>query len=229
MRSLFSQILFPEEACLLCAVHPATADGPCAACVRDLPWLLRACTGCGMPLPPDLDACACDPADWPFSGVLCALAFEFPADRLVKRFKERPDLRLSLPLARLLHRRIRQAGRPRPALLVPVPAAPERLAVRGFDQAVELSRELSRLSGIPFRSDIIRRAAGGSAQKSLSRQQRERNLADLFSLAPDIRLPARIALVDDVVTTGATARHLAALLRARGATDIQVWGVARTL
>ena len=220
MWSFISQLLQPESPCILCQNLTGDVIGLCKACQQDLPLTGQACLSCGMPVCGT--ACACNPADWPFSAVLSACHYQFPADHLIHQFKETPRPELARPLARLMLQRIRRHGGPRPGLLAPVPAAANRLRERGFDQSLELAR-------IPVRHDVFQRSEGLPAQKGLNAMQREANIRHAFKAFNLSALPKHVALVDDVLTTGATARHLAGLLHGAGVTQVEIWTVARTL
>lgn len=227
MWTLIHQWLQPATPCLLCRAPVRELSGLCGPCHRDLPHTGTACPSCAMPMPGD--ACACSPMDWPFAAVLCAAHYEFPMDRLIRQYKESPRPELARPLARLMAQRIRRHPGPRPALLAPVPAADSRLRQRGFDQSRELARELGLLLKIPVRDDLFRRRDGLAAQKSLTAARREANMRDAFQPANLRNLPPHVALVDDVLTTGATARRLGALLHRAGVASVEVWAVARAL
>ena len=112
-----------------------------------------------------------------------------------------------------------------------MPLHHRRLRERGFNQALELARQIVQRSGIDCCRHQLRRQRYTEPQNNLDLQQRQGNLANAFALAE--ALPARVlthvAIVDDVVTTGATVSALAQVLRRQGAQRIDVWAVARTL
>ena len=111
-----------------------------------------------------------------------------------------------------------------PDALIPVPLHPRRLAERGFNQAEEIARFISREVGVPVVGGICRRVRPTRMQSRLSDQDRRSNVAGAFECSQS---PERPAIVDDVVTTGATADALAAALITAGADRVQVWAVAR--
>jgi ComF family protein len=111
-------------------------------------------------------------------------------------------------------------------LLLPVPMRAQRLRERGFNQAAELARCLSLRLAIPWAADRLFRIRGGDQQQALKRGQRRRNVSGAF--ACNGVLPARVALIDDVMTTGATAEEASRMLKAAGAERVEVWTVART-
>jgi ComF family protein len=110
--------------------------------------------------------------------------------------------------------------------VLPVPLHWRRLRSRGFDQGLEIGKVLARRLNIPL-STALRRQRYTASQQALSREQRQRNLAGAFILRKP--LPAlRVALVDDVLTTGSTANEISALLQNAGVEEVHVWAIART-
>lgn len=113
-------------------------------------------------------------------------------------------------------------------MIVPVPLHPLKQRERGFNQAARLGRRLSKAAGIPLNARIVRRVEPTNTQTMLSRTERTRNVAGAFAVAPQTRLDGlRIVLVDDVLTTGATASDCARATREAGAARVLVWTVAR--
>jgi ComF family protein len=115
---------------------------------------------------------------------------------------------------------------PREVVLVPVPLHPRRLRKRGFNQALLLARALAQSRGLPVAARAIRRVRDTRAQPGLAAIERRRNLADAFVLAaPDAVGGRHVVLIDDVLTTGATADACARVLRAGGARRVDVYTV----
>src|SRR5690606_16404846 len=158
--------------------------------------------------------------------------YDFPLDSLITRFKHQAKWPLGRLLADLLAQHLQHAfadGLPRPQALVPVPLARRRLRQRGFNQAALLARWLSRGLQLPCHEQWLQRIQDTPAQQQLDAAARQRNLRQAFRLipAPDI-VGAHLALVDDVLTTGATAERLARLLLKAGAARVDVYCLART-
>jgi ComF family protein len=113
-------------------------------------------------------------------------------------------------------------------LLVPVPLHPVKRREREFNQAERLARRLGRALGIPVRTDLLRRKHPTRSQTRLSRVERARNVGQAFGPVGQRELTGeRVVLVDDVLTTGATASACAEILLEMGAGDVTVWTVAR--
>ncbi|ROM78845.1 amidophosphoribosyltransferase [Pseudomonas brassicacearum] len=222
-----------KQSCLLCGESTDTPQPICTPCESELPWLGDQCSVCALPLPMAglrCGQCASQPPA--FERVLVPWAYDFPVDSLITRFKHQAKW----PLGRLMGELLAQSlqhhfdeGLERPDALVPVPLATRRLRQRGFNQAVLLARWLSGPLAIPCEEHLLRRTQDTPAQQALDARARRRNLRQAFALAPQAALLNRhLALVDDVLTTGATAQALAALLLDAGAARVDVYCLART-
>ncbi|MBW2529254.1 MAG: ComF family protein [Deltaproteobacteria bacterium] len=141
------------------------------------------------------------------------------------KYEDRPDL--ALPLGALARRAVRQAGLDAD-VVVPVPLHPRRLAERGYNQAALLARAVAAELQAPLRSLALQRVRPTLPQAALQRRQRESNVAAAFRVRqPRQILHRRVALVDDVITTGATVIACADAMRAAGARSVAAIAVAR--
>ena len=213
----------PLWPCELCGA-PAGAQGICTPCRVELPWIDAACLLCARPLSTAerCDTCIADPPPW--SRAVAPLAWRFPVDALVSRFKYDGALHLGALLGRLLATRCMVA--PHPDAILPVPLHSSRLAERGFNQAQELARPVASALGLPLLTRASARVLPAPAQAGLAARQRYRNLAGAFRVDGCVS-GRRIAILDDVLTTGSTARALAQAVLRAGAAAVQVWAVAR--
>jgi ComF family protein len=121
---------------------------------------------------------------------------------------------------------LRERGEPLPELLIPVPLHRGRLFRRGYNQAQELARHLGRELGIAVEPRAARRLRATPDQIGLGAAARRRNLKNAFSVGPPVA-GRRLALLDDVMTTGATLEELARACKAAGATRVEAWAIAR--
>jgi ComF family protein len=210
--------------CLVCGERGDGRD-LCAACFVALPWNRSACARCGLPMATSAVACgACLSSPPPFASTHAALVYGFPLDRLLPRFKFHADLAAGRLLAELLCAGIGEGELPH--ALVPVPLHRERLRERGYDQALELAKAVARRTGVPLRASALRRKRATARQSDLDLQARLGNLRGAFEPA-DASLPKHVALVDDVMTTGATLRECATTLLRGGVARVDVWVAAR--
>lgn len=194
----------PAPRCLRCGLKVGLAGATCGTCLREPP---------------------------PFRHTVCVGDYGFPWDGLIAGFKFQGRDKLAALLAQRMHQAVADADLPRPDLVLPVPLSPQRLAERGFNQAWELARRVAHAQGLAARADMLLRPADTAHQAELTRAERQRNLRSAFMVEPRHRgaLQGRqVALVDDVMTTGATAREAAAVLLRAGAAAVDLWMLART-
>ena len=210
-----------------CALCGARSDVHlvCAECDASLPRSGRCCVRCAVPLATSGTCGACLKRPSAFDEVQAAFEYRFPVDRLIQRFKFDGDLAIGAWLAHRLADRV--AAGSLPDLLVVPPLSQGSLARRGFNQAVEIARILSSRLGPRLVRDALIKVRDTGAQHALDARARRANLRGAFSCP--MRLAGEsVAIVDDVVTTGATADVLAAVLTRAGAGRVSVWAVART-
>ena len=220
-----SGLLFPPT-CLVCS-EPGVADrDACPACLASLPWLESACRRCALPLPAmetaDALCGACRQGTSPLQRVQAAFLYAAPVDGLLRRFKFHHDLAAGRLLSQLMAERLAEVDRPQ--ALVPVPLHVSRLRQRGYDQTLELARPLARRLGLPLVTGL-RRVRATAAQSELDAAKRRRNLRNAFVAAGP--LPSHVALVDDVMTTGATLQAAARALHRAGVERVDAWVCAR--
>jgi ComF family protein len=211
--------------CLACG-EAGAAEGLCPACRHALPWNRSACLQCALPLPVPAAACGhCQRRPPPLTVAHAAFRYEAPLDRLLPRLKFHDDLAAGHLLGGLMAETL--AGAERPDALIPLPLHRSRLRSRGFDQTLELAKPLARALRIPLQDDALIRVRETAPQSRLDAPARRRNLRRAFAVNPHIALPSHVALIDDVMTTGATLHAAAdALLRA-GVARVDAWVCAR--
>lgn len=219
----------------LCAGCRAPVSDPhllCAACWQGLSFVAAPfCQRCGIPFEVEIDeALTCDaclsfsPA---FDRARAPLVYDAASRPLILRLKHADQMHLAQTFAPLL----RGAGAEllaRADLLVPVPLARWRLWRRRYNQSAELARSLARLTGVPAALQAVKRVRATPSQGGLNREQRRKNVKKAFAV-PDAALVRQktIVLIDDVMTSGATAHECAQVLKAAGAARVDVLAVAR--
>lgn len=216
--------------CVTC-LSPHASFGLCQGCRDDLPAIRWACHTCALPLPfasPGLRCGECQVSAPPFSLALIPWRYQFPIDGMISRYKYNGQHKFVRPLLTGFGDFLEQHLAPgqRPDALIPAPMHWSRRWQRGFNQARDIAEFAGTRLDIPVAADVVRRRRRVKAQRKLNRAERLINLAGVFEVRGPV--PARVAIVDDVVTTGATVRLLAQALREAGARDIQVWALART-
>jgi ComF family protein len=226
----------PPASCACCcrraacsAPRPAT-DGRdlCAGCAGDLAPNRPRCPRCALPLAAPAPLCGeCLRREPPFAAAWAPLRYAHPLDLLEARFKFHADLAAGRVLSALMIEHAATDAPARPELLIPVPLHAARLRERGYNQALELARPLARAFAIPLRADLLLRTRATPPQTGLDAKTRRRNLRGAFAIAAGASLPGHVALVDDVMTTGATLRECARVLRRAGVARVDVWALAR--
>lgn len=198
-------LLFPDR-CVGCGHLGALFCPTCRAALRPYPL---------DDPPPGLDAML---VPWLYAG---------PLRQAIHRMKYRSQRRLAAPLGDLLAEALRRQPQPADAI-IPVPLHATRLAERGFNQSSELAARIARATGLPLVSGLERcRDTGHQAQ--LGRRERHDNIAAAFVWNVYTPPPARVLLVDDVLTTGATLVACGDALRAVGTQEVRAVALARSL
>jgi ComF family protein len=218
-----AQRALPQQ-CVLCAT-PGLAQALCAECYSYLPWLDAVrCPQCALPTNEGRLCGACL-ADRPrYDRVSAAFAYSWPLAPLIHHYKYGGNLALAPLFARALTRNLASGA----DLIIPMPLAPARLRSRGFNQALEIARVVSHLTRVPLAADACRRVRDSTPQASLPWNERAKNIRGAFVCDADLS-GLRVAVIDDVMTTGETLNELARNLRQAGAIEIQGWMVARAL
>ncbi len=219
--------LFPMR-CIVCNSMDET--GLCPSCSAAAPRIDNPCRQCGAAVavhPGDIRCGRCQARPPAFDSTIAPFSYAPPLSEIVHRFKYRRRIALARPLAKILAREIKTRGVLMPELMAPVPLHWTRLVRRGFNQSLELCRHLSCELGVPYTRHGVRRIQRTTAQTGLPLRQRRRNVQACF----DIRRPLSvksIAIVDDVMTSGETAQHIASHLVKHGLIHVQCWVLLRT-
>ncbi|HMA90882.1 MAG TPA: ComF family protein [Burkholderiales bacterium] len=218
--------------CLLCrgAADAARDEGLlCAACDADLPRMDDAlCPRCALPSPDGVLCGRCLSQPPAYDATVAALQYRFPADVLVHALKFRGELALAAPLGRLLGARVARVGeRVDVDCVLPVPLSAARLRARGYNQSLEIGRHAARALSAPLAAHACERGRDTPPQSALRWDERAKNVRGAFRCTIPLQ-GATVAVVDDVMTTGATLEEIAATLKRAGAARVVNWVVART-
>ncbi|MBI5889660.1 MAG: ComF family protein [Nitrosomonadales bacterium] len=218
--------LLPSQPCLLCGAR--SYDGICcAACDAGLPRLSAPhCPICALPAPEGNVCGACLKHPPPFDHTVAAYRYAFPVDKLIQSLKFRDRLILVNYLGNALMKQVTA----RPDCLIALPLHPARLRERGFNQSLLLAACISRGLNIPLLGNACERVRNTPPQSSLPWKERDKNMRQAFACKPDADVRGKhVAIVDDVMTTGASIGELARALKQAGAREVSAWVVARTL
>ena len=215
-----------SQDCALCGAR--SRESLCDDCYSDLPFRqMTGCPRCSVQGVGNIicGACLSDPPH--FDETHCAFRYIYPLDRLVQAYKFSANLGLMPLFADALCRAILASDvAARTDLVIPLPLARKRLAERGFNQAALLGEKVAKKLGIKFEARGMLRVRETPPQSGLSREARLKNVRGAFACA--YRLDGRrVAVVDDVMTTGATLSEAAKTLKKSGAAHVSAWVIAR--
>ncbi|MDY7562231.1 ComF family protein [Pseudomonas sp. 10B1] len=222
-----------KQTCLLCDETTDALFPICTGCETDLPWLGDSCERCALPMPMAGLTCGqCRRQPPAFSDVVVPWRYDFPVDSLVTRFKHQGKWPMGRLLAQLLGQALQHRfaeGLARPDCLLPVPLANKRLRQRGYNQAEMLARWLGTQLDVITDEHLLLRVLDTPAQQGLDAKARQSNLRKAFAIRPGAQIKGKhFAVVDDVLTTGATVNALSRLLLDGGARRVDIYCLART-
>ena len=247
MLAWFGRHLLPAR-CLICGQVPAPDSGLCRHCTTELfqpqaqpSWRCRRCgirlirfqlAGLKPSSPKDgaLDCAKCIQRKPFFSQCVCAVDFNPAASNLVNQLKHQGRLTAVVPIAAAMTAAIRAHYGPtldEIDCVIPVPLHAYRLRTRGFNQAIEIAKPIGKELKLPIQNNLCVRQVNTRQQQLTGKKARQDNLRDAFSVTHPLK-GKRIVIIDDVVTTGATANALSKALLLAGASRCDVWCFART-
>ena len=227
--------------CLLCAQKTDFKSIICENCRRRLPVNEPACSRCGVPVITLLDSdteticedCFKEPP--PFLSCFSPFLYQFPLNQLVSQMKYNSRPQLCKLLGQLLAERLQAnfaAQQPWPELLIPIPMHPTKQRQRGYNQSIYLAQVIGRSLKIPVAINGLKKIKLTEAQNSLDRSNRLRNLSNSLVVNPRFKNKlahmGHVAIVDDVITTGATMYEASSILQALGIPRVDIWALART-
>lgn len=230
---IWPEIIQLATECALCGGRSTNSGLLCRRCVAALPRNDTCCSACALPLPADSRFATeilchqCAVTLPVYDRVIAPLRYEKPVDDLISRHKYHQDLSYGPLLGRLLADSLEPGDIARIDCLVPMPLHPSRLRMRGFNQVGEIAREVARRIDRPVADRLLRRRGKGNDQRTAGRQDRRRSVRDAFA-AHETAATRRVALLDDVMTTGATVEAAALSLLSAGVSRVDIWVVART-
>ena len=219
--------LFPAT-CLLC-LDPGQrpALDLCKDCEDDLPGNVSTCGICAAPVAVAGVTCDhCMQRRPTFDRAFVPYRYEFPMVELIHRLKYGGQVAIARILGTVLAHRLAERGPPAVDALVPVPLHHSREARRGYNQAGEIARFAAEILELPVEDRIAMRVRATEEQAALPAIVRRVNVSGAFEVCAK-SVPASVAIVDDVLTTGATVDAVAQALKRAGCRRIEVWAVAR--
>jgi ComF family protein len=225
IRAGFKRAL-PAQPCVLCG--SMGHDGHwCAACDAALPYFNTPhCPVCALPMPNGEVCGLCLKQPPHFTHTTAVFSYSFPLDKLIQGMKYGEQLSLAHAFAKKLTQRIDKSDLP--DYVIAMPLHPAKLRERGFNQSLLIAATVARELELELLPNACRRIRDTPPQSALPWKERKKNVRDAFCCDIDLA-GKRIALVDDVLTTGASLNALAEAAQKRGAGEIAAWVIARTL
>jgi ComF family protein len=191
-----------------------------------MPIITSCCGICSKPLP-SLGICGpCLLTKPPVDKTISALKYLYPADGLIKKIKYNHKFSTLSALTLLLSNRIVVTSSELPDIMLPIPLHFSRFYKRGFNQSTEMCKNLSYLLNMKYDDRLIRRSRNTLPMHTLNPAQRKSNIRGAFKVRHHFNYKS-IAIVDDVVTSGATGYELAKLLKSKGVQRVELWSLAR--
>ena len=204
----------------------------CWPCKNDLPLNVPACPACALPVPANKTLCgACiRTSSQSFGNVFALFGYLFPVNRLIHGLKFHGRIEIAAFIGSCMARFAVAQGLELLQCFIPVPLHNSRVAERGYNQSLEIARSLGALLNVPVYHGVCGRVLNTPPQSTVSAALRESNIKGAFAISgPCVSMPKHVALVDDVITTGATVKELARVLGCNGVARVDVWASARTI
>lgn len=217
-------VLLPDQ-CRMCGGDTRSA-GYCDDCAARLPRHGRQCRACGVPLVIDGICGHCQRRPPPIAETIAPFQYAPPVSEDIHKLKYRRKLACGRDLGTLLARELEGRLPELPEVLVPVPLHWRRQFRRGFNQSMEIALPVSRILGVSIATDLVKRTAYTRPQVGLPPAARRYNLRRAFTTT-GTAMPASVAIVDDVITSGATVAEVAQCLRRAGVETVFVWALVR--
>ncbi len=227
---IFTQLgsFFDPSLCPGCGHNLQNNESFCSGCIQKLEYIHNPCKLCGnnnQGPDPICAACLYDPPRW--QNLIAPLQYQGLPRELLVRFKFSESLELANSLIKVVITHF-DARQPRPEVLIPVPLHHQRFMQRGYNQAFEIAKLISRELDIPVDDSCLRRIRPTQAQAGLSAYKRQKNILKAFEV-DNQKNYKHVAVVDDIVTTGSTANEVTKTLHRVGIETVEIWGLARVV
>lgn len=223
VRQLYSNLSMTP--CLLCHT-PTQQYGVCAHCQHDLPRIVIACPRCAIPLTSPYHCGHCLTSPPLRYASLSVFSYNPAIKKLISQFKFHQALHLKYFFSAQLAQMVADKVVDTPQLIMPIPLHTSRLRLRGYNQAGEVAKILSKQLQIPLNQTHLQRIKATQSQSQLTLKERKKNLHAAFHCRP-FHSNTHIVLIDDVLTTGHTAEAATKALLQQGVSKVSLWTIAR--
>ncbi|GBE08412.1 DNA utilization protein GntX [bacterium BMS3Bbin11] len=224
-KNLLNSLL--PVSCGLCNASTGSHLPLCQPCRSELPLLGTACSSCALPVGSAGNCGKCQQHHPAYDETQALFLYQEPVSFLVQQFKFSRKLEYGYLFSSLMAKKLLSLPE-QPDVLIPVPLHPSRLRSRGFNQSWEITRQLSRITGINASHKICQRIKKTPLQTGLKASERKRNLKQAFAVTANVK-DLHICIVDDVMTTGSTLEAIASVLKSAAAKRVSGIVVARAV
>ena len=226
------KLLFPGS-CSLCLERlDASQQTLCSSCIEKLPYMDSFCLKCTEPLPCMGICPTCQKTPPNFRRCLTLCDYRYPISSAIQHIKKKPYAAETKQLSLLFAERLLDSYKQQniPQIIIPMPIHPLKMLIRGFNQTESIATFLSaKLIKSKLLTHVCTRKYLGKPQQKQTREQRIKLLSTTFETNTQCDIKGKsIALVDDVITTGSTARAATASLLKAGAKSVDLWCIAKT-
>lgn len=228
--SHFTRLTFfvAPGACILCENQCDDSLAVCDKCQQDLQRTNTSCICCGRETLAEGFCTRCISKSPPVDRTLCPYKYSYPASLLIKTLKYNQKINIAKQFAEALTRKILKENNTLPEAILPVPLHPLRLLKRGFNQSEEIARFISKRLSVPLDCSLLVRRRSTRPQYKLSSKERRRNIKNAFALTHPSRYQS-VAVVDDIITSGATINEIAKTLKGAGLKHVSAWACLSAL
>ncbi len=226
LKGFYDRLL---STCLLCRGISAFSERICSGCMNDLPKNNNACYCCAEPMQNNDFLCGqCQQKERPFFRSVVPYLYEFPVAEMLKALKYKQNLTYALPLSVFLSRHIQTAYEEDvlPDVIIPMPLHRTRLVSRGYNQAGVLAKKIAQQLSLPLDTNLVKRIKNTPPLLEINAKNRKIVLKSAFFVQKNTY--NRVALVDDIVTSGASIESVTDALKKSGIERVDIWCVART-
>jgi len=223
-------LLFPPR-CSICRsiLRDDKEEDLCVRCAQLVLNPADCCQYCAHPLEKGKSFCNfCAGQNFAFTAACAVSRYHGPFKKAIQRYKYAGQTELAAVLGRLAAQQVRQKNWPQVEVLVPIPLHPKKLWQRGYDQSQLLAEVMAQELGKPLKN-LLQRKRHTVSQTALPAEERWQNMNNAFAAVTGKGLPSRVLLVDDLLTTGATAHFAALALRRAGVKEVFVAVIARSI
>ncbi len=218
------EVLIPDRCCLC---HSVSKEGYCNNCRLFFPWIRNGCQQCGTSLASGFLCGQCQKRDSYWNEAIIPFLYTDPISSQIHELKYQGKFSAAAALARMLASTVIKRSSALPDMIIPVPLHSRSLKKRGYNQSTLIARSLGKILGIPINEEVVVKSRYTESQTRLDQGARRANIEGAFDVVKYSH-GGSIAVVDDVITSGATIREVCKTLRRSGYDQLSIWAVAKT-